>query len=144
MWPIEQGRLFLRSQYRSMEPSLSEAKLDMHELAIAQSIFDVVEARAAECHATQVKGVRLQVGEASGIVTDSLTFCFEMLASIDPVLAGTQLLIDIVPHRARCRHCAKEFPVKNFIAQCPTCEEWSNEIVSGNELQILDMEIETS
>lgn len=116
----------------------------MHELSIAQSIFDVVEARAAECHATHVKGVRLRVGEASGIVTDSLTFCFEMLASFDPVLAGTQLLIDIVPHRARCRHCAKEFPVKNFIAQCPTCEEWSNEIVSGSELQILEMEIESS
>ncbi len=116
----------------------------MHELSIAQSIFDVVEARAAECHATQVKGVRLRVGEASGIVTDSLTFCFEMLASSHPVLAGAQLLIDIVPHRARCRHCAREFPVKNFIAQCPTCEEWSNEIISGSELQILEMEIEAS
>jgi hydrogenase nickel incorporation protein HypA/HybF len=114
----------------------------MHELAIAQSIFDVVETKAAECHATHVKGVRLRVGEASGIVTDSLAFCFEMLASFDPVIAGAQLTIDTVPHIARCRHCTKEFPVTNFIAQCPTCEEWSNEIVSGDELQILDMEIE--
>lgn len=114
----------------------------MHELSIAQSIFDVVGARANECHATHVKSVRLQVGEASGIVTDSLTFCFEMLASFDSLLAGAQLSIDIVPHRARCHHCAREFPVMNFIAQCPTCEEWSNEIVSGTELQILEMEIE--
>ncbi len=115
----------------------------MHELAIAQSIAEAVEARAAECNAARVKGVRLRIGEASGIVADSLTFCFEMLASLDPVLAGAQLLIDVVPHRARCRHCAKEFAVTNFIAQCPTCEEWSNEIISGTELQILEMEIET-
>ena len=114
----------------------------MHELAIAQSIIDVVEARAAEYHATHVKGVRLRIGEATSIMTDSLTFCFEMLASLDPTLAGAQLSIDIVPHRARCRHSAKEFPVTNFIARCPTCQEWDAEINSGTELQILDMEIE--
>ena len=115
----------------------------MHELAIAQSIVDVVEARATECHATRVKAVRLCIGEATSIVTDSLTFCFEMLANLDPTLAGAQLSIDSVPHRARCRHCAKEFPVTNFIAQCPTCQEWDAEIISGTEFQILDMEIET-
>ena len=114
----------------------------MHELAIAESIVDVVGTRAAECNAARVKGVRLKIGEASGIFTDSLTFCFEMLASLDPTLAGAQLLIDTVPHRARCRHCAKEFSVINFVAQCPTCKEWSSEIVSGTELQILEMEIE--
>jgi len=114
----------------------------MHELAVAQSIVEAVEARAAECNATRVKGVRLKIGEASGIVTDSLTFCFEMLASLDPTLAGAQLLIDTVPHRARCRHCDTEFSVINFVAQCPTCKEWSSEIVSGTELQILEMEIE--
>lgn len=115
----------------------------MHELSIAQSIIEVVEARALECNATHVKNVRLRIGAACGIVKDSLTFCFEMIASADPTLANAQLLIDAVPHRARCRHCAKEFTIINFVAQCPTCGEWSNDIVSGTELQILEMEIET-
>ena len=115
----------------------------MHELAIAQSIVDAVETRATECNATRVKGVRLKIGEASGVVPDSLSFCFEMLASLDPILTGAQLLIDTLPHRAWCRHCKQEFAVVDFIAQCPTCQEWSNEIISGTELQILDMEIET-
>lgn len=116
----------------------------MHELSIAQSIVDAVEERAAEYKATHVKSVRLKIGEANAIVTDSLTFCFEMLTSFEPTLAGAQLLIDTVPHRARCRHCNKEFSVMNFVAQCPTCEKWSNDIISGTELQILDMEIEAS
>lgn len=115
----------------------------MHELAIAQSIIDVVEAKVAECNATHVKGVRLRIGEASGIVVDSLTFCFEMLASLNPTLVGAQLFIDSMPHRAYCRHCAREFSVTNFVAQCPACKEWSNEIVSGTELQVLEMEFET-
>ncbi len=115
----------------------------MHELAIAQSIVEVVEERATACKATHVKSVRLKIGEASGIVADSLNFSFEMLTSLSPILVGAQLLIDTVPHRAWCRHCAQEFSVINFVAQCPTCKEWSNEIVSGTELQVLDMEIET-
>ena len=114
----------------------------MHELAIAQSIVDVVEAKLVECKATRVKSVRLRIGEGSGIVAHSLTFSFEALTSFDPVLAGAQLLIDIVPHRARCRHCSADFTIANFIAQCPLCAEWSNEVISGTELQILEMEIE--
>jgi len=114
----------------------------MHELAIAQSIADAVTIRAIECKASRVKNVRLKVGEASGVVTDSLAFCFEMLASFDPLLEGARLVIDTVPHRARCRHCDKEFAIADFVAQCPTCGEWSTEIISGAELQILDMEIE--
>ncbi len=89
----------------------------MHELAIAQSIVEVVEEHATACKATHVKSVRLKIGEASGIVAASLTFSFEMLTSFGPVLAGTQLLIDTVPHRARCHHCDCAFPVMNFVAQ---------------------------
>ncbi len=116
----------------------------MHELAIAQGIIDVVEAKVAECNAAHVNAVRLKIGVASGVVSDSLTFCFEMLASLNPVLEGAHLLIDVVPHRAVCYHCASEFTIKNFIAQCPTCKEWSSEIVSGTELQVIEMEFESS
>ena len=115
----------------------------MHELAIAQSIVEAIEAKASECNAAHVKGVRLKIGEASSVVPDSLTFCFEMLASLNPTLKGSQLFIDTMPHRAYCQHCANEFSVINFVAQCPTCKEWSNEIVSGTELQMLEMEFET-
>ncbi|GCF09972.1 hydrogenase maturation nickel metallochaperone HypA [Dictyobacter arantiisoli] len=115
----------------------------MHELSIAQSIVETVEARANEYQATKVKSVHLRIGEANCIVTDSLTFCFEMLTSLEPLLSGAQLLIDTVPHRAKCDRCDSEFPVQNFIAQCPTCDEWSHHIVSGTELQILEMEIDT-
>jgi hydrogenase nickel incorporation protein HypA/HybF len=115
----------------------------MHELAIAESIADVVAKRASEHRASHVTSVRLRIGEASGIVPDSLTFCFEMVASLDPVLAGARLVVDSMPHRAYCPGCDREFAVRDFIAQCPACGEWSHQIISGTELQVLDMEIET-
>jgi hydrogenase nickel incorporation protein HypA/HybF len=116
----------------------------MHELAIAQSIVEVVMARASECRAAHVNSVLLRIGEASGIMTDSLMFSFEMLTSLDPLLDGTQLLIESIPHMARCRTCAREFAVINLVSQCPICQQWSGDIISGTELQIQEMEIETA
>src|SRR5207253_10710589 len=102
----------------------------MHELSIAQSIVEVVEARAAEYNAVRVKGVRLKIGEASGVVTDSLTFCFEMLASLEPTLAGAQLLIDIVPHRAHCHHCARSSATQTSSATAHPSKNGSDKIFS--------------
>lgn len=115
----------------------------MHELAIAQSIAEVVALRANEHRATRVKSVRLRIGEATGIVAYSLTSCFEMVAALDPLLAGARLTIESVPHRAHCQQCDSDFAVHDYIVQCPACGTWSDEIISGTELQVLDMEIET-
>ncbi len=115
----------------------------MHELAIAESIVEGVTRHAQECRAQRVTSVRVQIGEACGIVSDSLAFSFEMIANMEPLLSGAKLVIERVPHRARCRHCNKEFNVIHFIAQCPTCETWDTDIISGTELRVLDMEIET-
>lgn len=115
----------------------------MHELAIAESIAEVVARRANEHQAAHVTSVRLRIGEASGVVPDSLMFCFEAVASLDPLLAGAHLMVDSVPHRARCRGCDREFVVQDFVTQCPRCGEWSDQIVSGTELQVVEMEIET-
>lgn len=114
----------------------------MHELSIAQSIVEVVEQRARECQAARVTCVRLQVGEASGVFADPLAFSFEMLAGLSPLLEGARLVIDMVPHRARCRRCEQGFVVKDFIPRCPLCEEWSFDILSGTELQIVAMDCE--
>ncbi len=112
----------------------------MHELAIAEQIVQVVMTQV-EAHAIEhVTSVQIQVGEATGVVADSLTFSFEMIASFTPELAGAKLLIDTVPYRATCRHCHKEFRVKHFIVQCPTCETWEADVISGTEFKVLDME----
>lgn len=112
----------------------------MHELGLAQGIVEVVAARAARCHAVRVNGVRLRIGEAAGVVPDSLTFCFELLAREDPILAGAQLSIERVPHRGRCRPCGAEFDIVNFIMRCPSCGQWDADVLSGTELEVREME----
>ncbi|MBX5458303.1 MAG: hydrogenase maturation nickel metallochaperone HypA [Thermogemmatispora sp.] len=113
----------------------------MHELALAQSIIEVVETRAEECGVRQVRAVHLRVGEASGVLVEALQAAFTMLASLSPVLAEARLAIEVTPHRAWCEPCASSFAVEDFIARCPACGTWSTRILSGTELQILDMEV---
>lgn len=115
----------------------------MHELAIAQSIAEVVERRATALGATRITSVRLRIGEASGVVPDALTFCFELLGAEHPLLTATRFDVERPPHRARCAACEAEFAVQDYIARCPDCGAWSDQIVSGVELQVVEMEIET-
>ena len=114
----------------------------MHELAIAQSIADVITERATECNAVRVTEVWLRIGAASGIVGESLRFCFAALAELGPRLTGARLAIEEVPHRAWCARCSAAFDVAEFVARCPACGEWSGQVLSGQELSIVAMEIE--
>ncbi len=116
----------------------------MHELALAQSMIEALEAKAEECEALRVRSVRLRIGEASGVQVDSLTFCFETLAALTPTLAGARLVVEVMPHRAWCESCGRAFAVEHFVVRCPTCGVWSERVISGLELQIIDMEIETA
>ena len=116
----------------------------MHELAIAESIVQGVTEQAQKCQAQRVTSVRVQIGDAAGVVNDSLAFSFEMIATMEPLLNGAQLVIERVPHRARCRRCQREFEVLRYVAQCPACETWEADIISGTELRVLDMEIEAN
>lgn len=115
----------------------------MHELGIAQAIVDAVTTRAAECGTARITHVRVRIGEAAGVTPDALRGCFEMIASCDGgELAGAELVIENIPHRARCRRCGDEFAVVNFVARCPACDAWESDEVSGTELQIREMEFE--
>lgn len=115
----------------------------MHELAIAQAIADGVCAHAVEERAVRVTSVRVRIGEAAGVLADSLIGCFELLASEEPLLCGARLVIERVPHRARCRRCGQEFAVENFVVRCPACDTWEAQVIGGTELEVREMEIET-
>ncbi len=62
----------------------------MHELAITQSVVDMVRDRTAD---RRVSTVRLQVGRLSGVVPDAMQFCYELVTAGTP-LAGSTLEIE--------------------------------------------------
>ncbi|MFJ7906494.1 hydrogenase maturation nickel metallochaperone HypA [Kitasatospora sp. NPDC096204] len=113
----------------------------MHEMSIAEAVVEQVDTAAREHGAPGVARVRLRVGELAGVVPDALDFCFE-LACAGTLVAGAVLDTESVPARARCTPCAVEWAVgMPPDLGCPDCGCGGGvELLSGRELQILDVE----
>ena len=65
----------------------------MHELALTQSLVDLVTERTA---GRRVVAVNVRVGDLSGVVADAMSFCFDVTAADTP-LAGARLVVEEVP-----------------------------------------------
>lgn len=107
----------------------------MHELSIAQSIISGVKDVAKENGAERVKKIILEVGALSGVVKDSLLFCFPVAAK-DSVVEDADLEIIEIPLTVFCSDCQKESVQQSFVVQCPICESTTVEITRGRELAI--------
>ena len=113
----------------------------MHELSIAQSLMEVVLAEAEKANARRVLKVSLKVGELSGVVPDSLSFCFDLLSK-STIAEDASLTIEKVPIRGHCCQCENEFAIADNSYRCNTCGNTHIELISGRELQIGHLEIE--
>ncbi len=111
----------------------------MHELAVTESIVDIVKAQAEEHGATKVTRVDVTIGGLQGLVPDSVQFYFEVLTKDTP-LAEARLNITLVPARAICRKCQHEFDLPELDRTCPECNGYGLDIVGGDELMITSIE----
>jgi hydrogenase nickel incorporation protein HypA/HybF len=112
----------------------------MHELSIAQSIYEIVAKAVPPEQAGDVRIVRVRVGRSSGVVADSLDFCFGVVVS-DTRLNGARLEIEEVPTVSECRKCNCRFEVEDLALCCPYCGSTSLALVSGMELQVAEVEL---
>lgn len=108
----------------------------MHEMAITQSVVDAVCEHAA---GKQVHSVKLEIGALCAIVPDSMLFCFD-LATEGTVADGARLEMDVLPGRAHCRTCGRDFELADLILLCP-CGSADVEVLAGKDLRILSMEV---
>ncbi len=113
----------------------------MHEMSIALSIVEAVDAKAREEGAAKITGIDLLVGRLSGIETESLKFCFSA-ASKGSLAEDAVLAIDEREGTGECTVCRSSFPVSFYYAECPECGSLAVSIISGEEFQIKSMTIE--
>lgn len=113
----------------------------MHEMSIATSVLEAVEAEAERHGGGRVLKIGLRIGEWSGVDPESLRFCFDALAASSEK-AAPAIEIDFRPRQNRCPNCSTVFPLKDFEIQCPQCGAEVTEPVSGNELEVAFIELE--
>ena len=112
----------------------------MHELGIAQSIIDTVGRVAKQNGAKRIVGVRIQVGELRSVIKEQLEICFRFAAKGTPA-EDARLEVEIIPIDVFCDSCKKKFRAKDLDLRCPECRQLSANILRGQELRILDMEV---
>ena len=113
----------------------------MHELAITQSMLDVVLEQAAEAGAKEVRKINVVIGEMTGIVEQCVQFYFKFLGK-GTIAEGATLSFTRVPTTARCRGCGKHFEVEEFAWACPHCGGNDIELTAGKELFVESIEVE--
>jgi len=111
----------------------------MHELAITQSMLNLVLERAGK--AKKVGKINLVIGAMTGVVSECVQFYFDFL-SRETIAEGAALAIKTVSTQARCRGCDKLFELTEFDWTCPNCHSNNIEIVAGKELFVESIEVE--
>jgi len=111
----------------------------MHELAICQALLDQIEGIARE-HAARVSRVHLAVGPLSGVERRLLERAYGV-ASAGTAAENSELVIEDAAIRVRCRRCGAESTASANRLLCAECGNWQTELVGGDELLLLKVEL---
>ena len=108
----------------------------VHELSITESVVATVSEHVGD---SPVHALTLEIGRLSGVVADSLRFCFELCAQGTP-LEGARLDIIETPGRGHCRDCASQLELTDLVPLC-SCGSANLEITGGQQLKIKNVEM---
>ncbi len=112
----------------------------MHEMGIAQTILEHALAAARSNGIARIEKLQLKIGVFSGVVDDALRFSFEV-ASQETKAEGAVLEVENIPLTVRCSECGKTSEIEPILFQCPSCDSRRVDILSGQELTLVSIEV---
>jgi hydrogenase nickel incorporation protein HypA/HybF len=114
---------------------------DVHEISVALSLLEGVQASAEQGGIERVSAVHVRVGALSGIVRDALLFSWDV-ATAETVAEGSRLCIEEIPLVVFCERCEDErAPRPGTGLLCPDCGTPAPRIVRGREMELVAMEV---
>lgn len=113
----------------------------MHELSIAINVVSELELIVQKENAIKVVSFTLRIGKLSGIVPEALDFALESAVK-DTVCEGSTWSIETEEAIGKCSVCFHEFPMQEIYSPCPACGAFNPDIVTGQGLKIVSVEIE--
>lgn len=113
----------------------------MHEVALCQNAFEIIEQHAKQHHAQRVTGVWLELSAVSCIEESAVHFCFDIICR-NTLAQGAALHVSIVPAQAQCRDCRRTIQITQFEAGCPHCGSRNLHIDSSGSMQVKQIEVE--
>ena len=115
----------------------------MHELGIVVRVVEQVEKVAEENKVEKVAKLTLEVGEVSSVVPDLFTDCFEWSKKKSKYLEDCELELIILEGISYCQDCKETYKTTEYAKQCPHCGSYNTYLVTGDEINIKNIEIVT-
>ncbi len=114
----------------------------MHEASIANELLSLAIKECKNNGYNRIESIKINVGRATGIMTDALLFAFNVLKE-GSIADKAILIIEEIPVSGICKDCGNRFESNEnyLIFECPNCGSFSTELVSGKELNITEMEV---
>lgn len=113
----------------------------MHELSLVDTIVKDISALAGKENFHHVSQIRLEIGSMSGVIPESIEFCFSELAK-GTVLDGATLVVQKVALKVRCEHCEVESEPDIDAICCQRCGLNEVTIIAGKDFKIIDLEVD--
>ncbi|MEP6696761.1 MAG: hydrogenase maturation nickel metallochaperone HypA [Pseudonocardiales bacterium] len=105
-------------------------------MSLTESVVTAVSERLP---GAKVVRIRLEIGRLAGVVSDSVRFCFEIVAA-GTELEGAQLEILEPPGVAHCRSCDAVVELSDALLLC-NCGSADLEVLSGTAMLIKEVEV---
>jgi hydrogenase nickel incorporation protein HypA/HybF len=112
----------------------------MHEISLARGILEIIQQHVLEDDLPRVRSVTVRIGKVSGVVPESLEFAYQALVS-DTALSSSSLRWELVPFQIHCNRCLETTQNDSGIAVCENCWSSDTTILSGNELDVMNIEL---
>lgn len=114
----------------------------MHEASLALSIIDLAVRQCQQEGYSTINSIEVEVGSASGVLSDALLMAFDIIKLDTPAVAGARLIINEVPLGGTCRSCHKDFSTQEqFMLECPNCGGKDFQFLTGRELNIKEIDV---
>ncbi|MEW5905142.1 MAG: hydrogenase maturation nickel metallochaperone HypA [Pseudomonadota bacterium] len=113
----------------------------MHEMSLAQSVREIIEAAAHEQGFVRVKTVWLEIGRLSCVEAEAMRFCFSA-AMQGSVAEDAELEIVDTPGRGRCPQCGHEAQIVQVYEACAQCGSYGLQVIDGDAMRVKELEVE--
>lgn len=112
----------------------------MHEMAIAESVLEIVESAALGNAASRVSTIWVELGALSAVEPQALAFCFDAVAR-GSVADGAALEIVTLPGEAWCMPCGERVALPRRTDPCPRCGSHQLQVLRGDEMRVREIAI---
>jgi hydrogenase nickel incorporation protein HypA/HybF len=114
----------------------------MHELSLAEAINNTIQTLCAQSSWTRVRRVVLKVGRMRQVDPELLSFAFNV-AGKGTISEGAELSVLELPVVFKCNACGKRTSGESTVFVCLSCGSTDVDLLSGMEMTIESIEVET-